>query len=211
MRQLPSASRAAMPASLILGPFGAPNGSVAVPYCRGRAGEGMTRRYDLSCNQEDHPACSPHSKIGCAGCTERTLVSVSPLESTVVVHQSATVSRESSDWPLDHPSQAQPLPLWHVLSRAMQLLPQAFPLEQTLQQAEKPAAAQAGDEHAKLDGPIARDAAAISIVNGFIVMTSREGRPMPQGGRGVAPSCPRPLNFVQGTGKVQPQRSMNPL
>jgi len=31
--------------------------------------------------------------------------------------------------------QAQPLPLWQVFQRAMQLLPQAFPFEQTLQQA----------------------------------------------------------------------------
>jgi hypothetical protein len=36
---------------------------------------------------------------------------------------------------LTHPLQAHPLPLWHVLSAAMQLSPQAFPFLQTLQQA----------------------------------------------------------------------------
>jgi len=56
--------------------------------------------------------------------------------------------------------QAQPLPLWHSLSREMQLSPQALPAEQTLQQAAKPDAAQAGDAQLIPAGPMASEAAA---------------------------------------------------
>lgn len=70
----------------------------------------------------------------------------------------------------DHPSQAQPLPLWQTLSREMQLFPQALPLEQTLQHAKEPVAADAADEHGLMAaGPIASEAAARRMLASFKV------------------------------------------
>lgn len=87
--------------------------------------------------------------------------------------RSKVCSQNTSD--VHYPSHAQPLPLWHVLFRAMQLSPQAFPLLQTLQQLAYPDAAYADeDAHVSVAGPPASNAAAISIID-FILASPPAG------------------------------------
>jgi hypothetical protein len=77
-----------------------------------------------------------HDRPSLAGCSAATL-SARYLLNAFHEHRKhaergrARPSRESNDYP----SHAQPGPTWHTLSRAMHVLPQAFPRVQILQQA----------------------------------------------------------------------------
>ena len=72
-----------------------------------------------------------------------------------------------------HPSQAQPLPLWHCLSRDMQLSPQAFPFRRTLQQETLLAWANAApDSHGLISvGPANPSVSAIAMAIDFMVLS----------------------------------------